>query len=756
MLFKRKKKEEKKSEELVNFQDNSQETENTDKNEQSNTDINAEKQSDAKQGESHSSEVNFVVVESKDSETKEENKIEASNQNSSVDSEKSQDDGSHNSDEQNTESQNENEENQEQSEEEKAVKASIIEDSFASKIFSYLAILAFAFPVLIVAAQSYLGLDVRHLWVDQARHAAVYNAMIESSNWLILHLNNNLYAENPPLYYWFLYLVDQIPYFEKDNLFFIGSTISVILLVVSTWLLAISLGFNRKISFGASLILVSTFSFFAVSEFTSINSLFASLIILSQLFLYRGWIKESGFLYLALGFIFAVLACLTNGVLGILIPIASSIVFLVWRGTFRRAGSRDGAISFGIMLVLLLIYGSLIALQDGGKEYLELMLGRYTFEQFIDAWQYKAAWWYYFATMPLALLPWILTIPFLAWHKLPSALKNIFKARIDNHGTGFAIIACLTGFAILSSISAKQIIYALPLLPFASILISKAILTMSEKRSSLFFALLSVLMLIMAFVLGIAYAFPFLNPILPDMVTELLANPKYEFILSIINNISDLYILALLCLVFAFILLRLTKRNCPSGALLVFCLFISSLSLPSSAILVPSLDSLFSPYQSSEVMKKYVAMDYEPISLMNKAGIYTYYMDNKINEIDSWEKLKDRMDKKGRLVVGTSEKTWKEWQTKKEIYPQECHVRFTQWLDCDKYVVLECIRPQNSPAPERTESPVVEPPSIQSPIAEPKNDASGVEKNDTPVENKGNLEDKEKNIESESGTITEF
>jgi membrane-associated phospholipid phosphatase len=345
------------------------------------------------------------------------------------------------------------------------------EGGAGEKIFSLLVAAGLLTPLLLAAAQVCLGLDTRSLWFsDEVRHGAVYEAMRQSGNWLMLTLNGDLYPDKPPLYFWFLYLLDAIPELDPPRLFLAANALCGLLFTAATWLLARGLGYDKRTSLAASLILLSTFSFLGITHYARMDLLFATCIVLSQLCLCRGWVKDSAPIWLILGFVLAALACLIKGPLGLAFPLASSLIFLVWRATFRRAGGGDGALAFGSMLLILLAWASLVLLQEGGRDYLTSMFGRHMIERAMDAWHHKQLWWFYLLSLPLAWLPWTLVVFFLPWERLPGLLKAAGPARRETPGHGWTWIALASGLLILSVLSGKVAIYALPLYPFLAIL----------------------------------------------------------------------------------------------------------------------------------------------------------------------------------------------------------------------------------------------------------------------------------------------
>ena len=598
----------------------------------------------------------------------------------------------------------------------------------AGRAFAIMAGLGLLIPLVLVVLQTCLGLDARSLWFsDEVRHGAAYEALRQSGEWFILTLNGSVYPDKPPLYFWFLYGLDQIPHLDPPRLFLAAAALSALLFVAATWITARAMGYSKSIAFGACLVLLSSLSFVGITHYARMDLLFAALITLSHVCLYRGWIKASAPIWLIAGFALAALACLVKGPLGLAFPLISSIVFLVWRGSFRRAGGRDGAAGFAVMLIILLAWVSLVMLQEGGKDYLTSMFGKHMIERAVDAWHHKQPWWFYLVNMPLAWLPWTFLLFFLPWERLPRLVKGVARSRKEQPGHGWVWISFLGGFAVLSALSGKVGIYTLPLYPFLAILTAQGVLSMGPRRSRAFFLLLAFLFFVLAVVFGFAGAYPHIRGYLPDsMAPEALfdmSKPAFASALDYVLTLKGLPILAGLCLVFALLLGKGTRRAVPGGAMLVLALCVTALVQPLALVTAPSLDTLMSPKPQADIMRDYAAQGYHVTAFYVTTGTYTYHMGGVVDEINDWEELAQRLDAYPRIVVATRLRRWNEWQDKPELHPEAFRVVNTQWIAERQYVVL--VRNASggnaaagSPSVAEPEKPAAEPPAEETPVAE--------------------------------------
>ena len=130
----------------------------------------------------------------------------------------------------------------------------------------------------------------------------------------------------------------------------IASALSALFLILLTWALARATGNDRRTAFASGLVLLTGFACMGLPRISGSDMLFTAILTLAGICLYRGWIKAFAPLWLFAGFALVALSALAGGLLGLVLPLLVSLVFLLWRGTFRRAGARDGALRSGCCL----------------------------------------------------------------------------------------------------------------------------------------------------------------------------------------------------------------------------------------------------------------------------------------------------------------------------------------------------------------------------------------------------------------------
>lgn len=289
----------------------------------------------------------------------------------------------------------------------------------------------------------------------------------------------------------------------------LATALAALFLILLTWGLARATGNDRRTAFAAGLVLLASLSFMGLPRLSGSDMLFAAILTLGSICLYRGWIKASAPLWLLAGFTLIALSTLAGGLLGLVLPLLVSLVFLIWRGTFRRAGARDGALAFGLMLVLLLAWGTMIAFTDSGRELLKALVENEYLTPLLEAWKLQGRdSWLIVALLALLWLPWTLVLLFLPWRRLGAFLKGIVTNRKQRPGQGWLWCSVIVTLAVLALLGANMPVLLVPLLPPLAILTAQGLLSLSPGGSRGFFLLMAVLLVLLGLMFAAANLYP--------------------------------------------------------------------------------------------------------------------------------------------------------------------------------------------------------------------------------------------------------
>jgi 4-amino-4-deoxy-L-arabinose transferase-like glycosyltransferase len=589
--------------------------------------------------------------------------------------------------------------------------------------------------VALYLLQVAFSLDARSLWYsDEVRYAGAYRSMVDSGNWLVMHLDGAVYPDKPPLFFWFLRGLDEAvkalmplaPFsvtVTETMLFFAGAALSGLLCLVAAHALASLVArVDRRTVLAADLILVSGFFFAALAHYLRMDFLFTACITLSHVFLFHAWVRDRAPLLMALGFLFAGAAVLVKGPLGLALPLLTGPCFLIWQGRFPRFFRPDFLCG---LIAGLAVPGVWLALAylDAGDAFVNNILHKQVLARALDAWHHAEPWYHYLATFPLIWLPWTPALLFLPWGRfMNKEMREGLAVSRTRDGAGIAYCWCavLSGFVLLSLVSIKLPVYCLPLFPPAAILCARAVLRMRPFAAACLQYSLALLLLVLG--LGLV-----LMPAVPGDYLPLPYVPKGVTALSGI------------CLFFACAFAFLVKPRRGEGVILFTAVFTTVFMYPAWTATAPSLDAFLSPRAQAGVLKTYMDAGYFPAAFKVYPGTYTYYAGN-VRECPNWEDVLARMEANPKMVLATRASLWDKMENRPEGFVEAHRQTIAEReyvlaarpplagtaelpADAPEAAFPEAVRP---PAAEGSgESPAASVPEPSHPAAEPASPGTG-------------------------------
>ncbi len=271
----------------------------------------------------------------------------------------------------------------------------------------------YVFAVIAIGiALFFSNLGGRDLWEpDETRYAVVAREMKETGNWILPHLNGEVYAEKPPLFFW---LVNLSTSFLGVNNEFTNRLPSAAAGFV-TFLLVLFFGkrlFGMRAGLLSSLALATCFLFPQLSRWMMLDSLFTLFFLLALFCFYLGYEEEGGRkkYYLFAGF-FMGLGVLTKGPIGYL-PIPTFLLYAFFQKEMKRFWNRN--LLWGCLLsVILVLIWWLPAAWMGGKDYIYWLLFKQAVGTYMEGGTHfhPEPFYFYFIRFPLEFLPWIVFLP---------------------------------------------------------------------------------------------------------------------------------------------------------------------------------------------------------------------------------------------------------------------------------------------------------------------------------------------------------
>lgn len=385
-----------------------------------------------------------------------------------------------------------------------------------------------------------------------------------------------------PVFVWMLAALDLVARMVPQLSAFVwpaGAALGGLACLWGTWALSRAAGFGPQAALASGLILLSSLLFPQLAHFMGPQELATGLCLLSMAFFCMGWKKEHAWISLPLAFLTSGLAALTGGLVFLILPLLTSLVHLFWTWRIRRAQRLDALAGFLLLLLLGTLWAAAIIFWVQAEGYAQAVSGK-----FISLpWPLPAFWWLAPALAVLGLLPWLFVVTGVNWGRVfATSWKTLRASRKENSGSSFLWIALF--FSLPLSLLGSGLAGATPALCLLAILLGRALVRMGSLGSKFFYLVIALLFLHAGMLLA-ALHFPVALEWLRTSIS--LAIPQqYE---ALLTSLDALPVLGGLCIVFAVLLARFTRRAWPGGSLLVCTLFAILLAQPAHLWLAPQL-----------------------------------------------------------------------------------------------------------------------------------------------------------------------
>jgi 4-amino-4-deoxy-L-arabinose transferase-like glycosyltransferase len=321
----------------------------------------------------------------------------------------------------------------------------------------------------------FVNLGQWDLWnPDEPRYAQVSREMVNSGEWILMHLNGQVYGDKPPLFFWLIafssFLWNGFASFSVRFPSALFGTLTVLL----TFLIGKSL-YSSRTGFLAGLILATSLEFSYLATRANIDATL-TFFTTASIFCFIKWYGfkederegEGRFKRLSIyGFYVGLaLATLSKGPVGFILPLLVVLAYLAvqkdWNG-IRRMKLFQGMLLF--ILIVLAWYAP--ALLKGGKEYFDETIMLHTIDRFAKGTSKIRPFYYYLYNFPADFLPWIFFLPAAIAYGFSGGRAGI-KREFLFLFVWFAVI-----FIFFSFSKGKRGLYLLPLFPAVSLMVGR-------------------------------------------------------------------------------------------------------------------------------------------------------------------------------------------------------------------------------------------------------------------------------------------
>jgi len=292
---------------------------------------------------------------------------------------------------------------------------------------------------------------------NELRYMSIADEALRNGDIFTFTNHGIAYADKPPLYLWIVMLGKLL--FGTHSMLFLGifSFIPalVILYTMDKWVKKIVPENDRL---NGQLMLITSGYFIGSALVMRMDMLMCMFIVLSLYTFFRIYSGEGRPRDKYLFGLYVFMAIFSKGPIGILVPLLSTVVFLIVKGEIKTIGRYWGWRTLSILLVCsgLWFFG---VYAEGGSAYLNNLLFNQTINRAVDSFHHKEPFYYYLKVIWYSLAPWsFLYIGIL----IVGLKKRLMKTDLEK----FFVVIAISTFITLSLISSKIEIYMLPAFPF--------------------------------------------------------------------------------------------------------------------------------------------------------------------------------------------------------------------------------------------------------------------------------------------------
>lgn len=302
---------------------------------------------------------------------------------------------------------------------------------------------------------------------DGARYAEIPREMVVSGDYITPHLNGLKYFEKPPLFYWLQAI--SIKVLGANEL-----AVSIVnaLMALGCCFLLYFTGrklYNRLSGILASFVFATSSLVFALTRVVTLDmalTFFLTGSLCSFLLAIQEPFGSRRNLYLWLMYVFAALAVMTKGLIGVAFP---GMIILIWTIVFNQwRDLKTYRIISGIFIFLLITLPWHILVQIKNPEFFHFYFFQEHFLRYLTNYAGRVQkWWFLPALFLSGLYPWVVFLPQAIVHHVPKQFSRWQQSK----STIFLLIWAVTIYTFYTFSNSQLIPYILPVLPPIAILL---------------------------------------------------------------------------------------------------------------------------------------------------------------------------------------------------------------------------------------------------------------------------------------------
>ncbi len=293
---------------------------------------------------------------------------------------------------------------------------------------------------------------------DESQYGEIAVEMVDTGDPVTLHVNGQPWYVHPPFYMWLVAGSSRLLGFSEFNIR-IWSVVGSMLAVYATVLLGRDL-FNARVGLLAGAILAVTLQYLFQSRLAVFDTVLAAWMVLAFHAFWKGYHSGRRVEYLRF-FLFAGLATVTKGPIGLILPGLVIAAFV----TLRHAWSRWREVPWTGGLAIYAAVGlTWYAAQTilHGWTFIETNVVVYTIGRFFGVVEkHSAPWYFYVPVAALGAFPWT-----TFW---PAAAAQHLRRWRDDDGSLLVVLGTIVPLLFYTAARTKLPGYIMPIMPFTAV-----------------------------------------------------------------------------------------------------------------------------------------------------------------------------------------------------------------------------------------------------------------------------------------------
>jgi len=263
---------------------------------------------------------------------------------------------------------------------------------------------------------------------------------------------------NRPLYLWIVMAGKMI--FGTHSMFFTLHSFSYIPALVILWIMGrwTRNVVSRQGRIAGELMLLTSVFFIGSAVVLRMDMLMNMFIVLSLYTFFRMYSGKEKRRDKWMFPFYVFMAIFSKGPVGILVPLVTTITFLIVKRDFRSVAKYWGLRTLSVIIALCAVWFT-SAYLEGGDEYINNLLFNQTINRAVDSFHHKEPFYYYMIAIWYSLAPWAFLIVGVL---VAGLIKRIASTDLEK----FFLTSLLSTFIMLSFVSSKIQIYMLPAFAF--------------------------------------------------------------------------------------------------------------------------------------------------------------------------------------------------------------------------------------------------------------------------------------------------